>query len=280
MENFSNDHYCDKKIDVELKKKELAEKYGAYFGQTNNISPEFESEWLNQIEQFEQQFNKAEKIKVWEYLGKPVYRNANDIESQKISDELERLMNYMNEHNIALDTLCQVDDKELYRFITEELFFHEIDNIHIGGMMSCFTYEEFHPNAEYDIRQSYDYFFRMTFAKMENIGGSGYDLLYVDTDNYADSKGEKLDKEGVIKSINIFLDSFDYFEVISNKIKNIFINEDKTDAKLSFEIEYKGCFDNSHEFIINKGHGSFQLKPSEYGGWDIYHISLPGLRID
>jgi hypothetical protein len=278
MDSFSNDHY-DKKIDIELKKKELAEKYGAYFGQTNNISPELESEWLNHIDQFEQQFNKAQKITVWEYLGRPTYRKAIDIESEKISDELQRLMDYMNEHNIVLDTLCQVDEKELYRFITEELFFHEIDNIHIWGMMSCFTYEEFHPNAEYDIRQSYDYFFRMTLAKMENIGGSGYDLLYVDTDNYTDSKGKKLDKEKVIKSINTFLDSFDYFEVTSNKIKNIVINRDKTDATLSFEIEYKGCFNNSPEFIVYNGNGTFQLKPSEYGGWDIYYINLPGLQI-
>ena len=30
MDSFSSDHY-DKKIDFELKKKELAEKYGAYF---------------------------------------------------------------------------------------------------------------------------------------------------------------------------------------------------------------------------------------------------------
>jgi hypothetical protein len=28
-------------------------------------------------------------------------------------------------------------------------------------MMSCFTYEEFHPNAKWDIEQAIDYFFRM-----------------------------------------------------------------------------------------------------------------------
>lgn len=47
MESFSDDYY-NKKIDVELKKKELAEKYGAHFGQAgSNLPPELESEWLD-----------------------------------------------------------------------------------------------------------------------------------------------------------------------------------------------------------------------------------------
>jgi hypothetical protein len=83
----------------------------------------------------------------------------------------------------------------------------------------------------------------------------------------------------VIKTINTFLDSFDYFEFITNEIKTIAINEDKTDAKLTFEVEYKGCFNNSPEFVVFKGIGYLQLKPSEYEGWDIYHIQLPGMKI-
>lgn len=278
MENQSNDCY-NKKIDVELRKKELERKYGASFGESENLSPELENEWLNNIERFEQQFDKAEPIAVWEYMGKPEYRKAEEIEPGNISCELENLMNVMNEHNIVLDTLCPVDDKELYRFITEELFFHEIDNILVEGMMLCFTYEEFHPNAEYDIRHAYDYFFRMTMGKMKNIGGEGYDLLYIDTENFTDLKGDKPGKKKVIKNMNTFLDAFDYFEVTVNEIRNITINIDKTDAKLIAEIEYKGCFNNSPESIIYKGMGDFRFKPSIYGGWDIYYLDLPGLQI-
>lgn len=54
---------------------------------------------------------------------------------------------------------------------------------------------------------------------------------------------------------------------------------DKTDATLSFTIDYKGCFNNSSEFVAYKGNGIFRLKPTEYGGWDIYHINIPGLKI-
>ena len=119
----------------------------------------------------------------------------------------------------------------------------------------------------------------MTLAKSKNIGGEGYDLLYIDTNNYHDVEGNPLDKKHVQNSINNFLHSFDYFEIISNKIKNITINEEKTDAELSFDIHYKGCNNNNTEAVDFKGNGTFRLKPSEYGGWDVYHITMPGLKI-
>lgn len=278
MENQSNEYY-NKKIDIELRKKELKKKYGVSFGQSENLSPELENEWLNNIELFEQQFDKAEKTTVFEYIGRPAYRKADEIEPKKIRDALQNLMNDLNEHNMNLDTLCPVDDKELYRFITEELFFHEMDNMRVPGMMTCFIYEEFHPNAELDIRQAYDYFFRMTMRKMKNVGGEGYDLLYIDTENYTDLKGTKPGKERVVKSFNAFLDAFDYFKITANKIKNISINEDKTDARLTSEIAYKGCFKKSSEFVMYQGTGDFRFKPCIYGGWGIYYIDLPGLQI-
>ena len=126
---------------------------------------------------------------------------------------------------------------------------------------------------------TYDYFFRMTMGKMKNVGGEGYDLLYIDTENFTDLKGNKPGKNKVIKNINTFLDAFDYFEVTANEIMNITINKDKTDANLIAEIEYNGCFSNSPESIIFKGMVDFRFKPSIYGGWDIYYIDLPGLQI-
>lgn len=278
MNNPKNDDY-NQKIDNELKKKELENKYGAHFNQESNISPELESEWLNNIEQFEQQFSISETTSIWKYMGEPTFKKIHELEPEEISVELQRLFEIMDENNIHLDTLCDVDETELYRFITEELFVYEINNVQIEEMYSCFTYEDFHPNAEYDIEQAYNYFFRMTMAKMENIGGDGYDLLYIDTKNYLNSKEEKLDEKVVIEKINNFLDSYDYFEIISNQINKIIINKDNTDAQLSCNIHYKGCFNKSSESITFKGHGIFKLKPSEYGGWDIYHLKIPGLEI-
>ncbi|MFW6276037.1 MAG: hypothetical protein ACOC2M_05340 [bacterium] len=277
--NKKADDYYDKKIDNELKKKELEEKYGAHFSEFNELPPEMENQWLNSIDEFEKQYDNAERTTVWEYMNRPSYKTKDELKPHEISKELERLFELMGENNITLDTLCEVEDAELYRFITEELFQHEMDDIRIPGMMSCFTYEEFHPNAKLDIEQAIDYFFKMTMGKMENIGGTGYDMLYVDTENHKDSVGNKIDKQKVVDSINNFLDSFDSFEVITYNVKDFEINPEETDAKILFTIHYKGLYENSSETCDFKGDGSFKLRPSEYGGWEVYYIDLPGLII-
>lgn len=273
------DDYYDKKIDNELKKKELKEKYGAHFSEFTELSPEMENQWLNSIDEFEKQFENAKRTTVWEYINKPSFKSAGELNPSEIHTELKRLLELMDEKGISLSTLCEVEDAELYRFITEELFPHEMDDIRIPGMMSCFTYEEFHPNAKLDIEQAVDYFFRMTMAKMENIGGTGYDMLYVDTENHRDSAGNKVEKQKVVNCINNFLGSFDKFEVVSYNENTFEINKKETDAKVTFTIHYMGLYENSSETYDFKGDGCFKLRPSVYGGWEIYHINLPGLSI-
>jgi len=273
------DDYYDRKIENGLKKKELEKKYGAHFSEFSELSPDMENQWLNSIEEFEKQFDNAKRTTVWEYMDKPEYKTKDELKPHEISKELERLYELMDEKGVSLSTLCEVEDAELYRFITEELFQEEMDDIRIPGMMSCFTYEEFHPNAKLDIEDAIDYFFRMTMAKMENIGGTGYDMLYVDTDNHKDSVGNKVDKQKVIDCINHFLDSFDKFEVVSYDEKTFEINQEKTDAQITFTIHYRGLYENSSKTYDFKGDGCFKLKPGEYGGWEMYHIDLPGLVI-
>lgn len=273
------DDYYDKKIDNGLKKKALEEKYGAHFSEFKELPPEMENQWLNSIEEFEKQFDNAKRTTVWEYMAKPDYKAADELKPHEISNELNRLFELMEENNINLSTLCEVEDAELYRFITEELFQYEMDDIRIPGMMSCFTYEEFHPNAKWDIEQAIDYFFRMTMAKMKNIGGDGYDLLYIDIENHQDSAGNKIEKQKVVDCINHFLGSFDKFEVVTYNEKTFEINQEKTDAKVTFTIHYKGLYENSSQTYDFKGNGCFKLSPSEYGGWEMYHIDIPGLSI-
>lgn len=277
MQNPKKDKY-NLKIDNEIKKKELEDQYGASFINSSNIPPELESEWLKSVDEFEQQFKKQKTIPVWQYIGKPEYRKVSEIEPENISTELQRIIEIMDENNVDLETLCEVEEEEIYRFITDELFNHEMDDMRIEGMRSVFTYEEFHPNAEYDIEQAFDYLFMFTFGKDKNIDRTGYDMLYVDLDNFKNSKGKLIDKNQALKRFNNFLDSFDYFNIVSKEIKNLTVNEKKTDSKLSFKIHYTGHFNNSPERIEFKGDGKMKLKPSEYGGWEIYHLVMPGLE--
>jgi hypothetical protein len=83
----------------------------------------------------------------------------------------------------------------------------------------------------------------------------------------------------VVDCINNFLDTFDLFEVVTYDEKTFEINQEQTDAKIIFTSHYKGLYENSNKTFDFKGNGCFKLKPSEYGGWEMYHIDLPGLSI-
>ena len=54
--------------------------------------------------------------------------------------------------NIVVEFTKPRNARFKYRFITEELFEHEMDDVHVKGMFTHFTYEEFHPNHDYDLR--------------------------------------------------------------------------------------------------------------------------------
>jgi hypothetical protein len=278
MANNKNDD-VNRQIEIGLKQKYLSETYGADFTHASGLEPDVEMAWLESIEAFEEQFSKRETIQMWHFIGCPSFRKIEDMGSAEIAIELTRLMGLMTANGVVLDTLCEVNDGEIYRFITEELFVYEMDNVRIEGMNSCFIYEEFHPNAEYDIRACFDAFWTTTMKKWKGFGGNGYDLLYVDINDFLDRDGMAVDAKTVESKINSFLDSFDFFDLHSHQIERLVINPNKTDAELHFQVVYDGCFDGCPDQFPFNGKGLFRLRPSEYGGWGIYAIDMPGLVI-
>lgn len=267
----------DKRIENGLKKKELEDKYGAVFSDHTDLPLDLENAWLKNVEAFEESFSNAKTTSVFNFIGQPEFAKLSALNDQEISKELDRILDLMQERGVSLDTICEVDEKELYRFITEELMMHEIDDIKIPGMMTCFTYEEFHPNAKLDIEQAIEYFFGFTMKKVENIGGEGYDLLYIDTESYLNNEGQLLDRIYVEKTINNFLDSFDSFEFSKNDTLEISVNNEETRAIVKVDVAYKAYYNNSREWNEYQGIAHFKLRPSKYGGWSIYNFNIPGL---
>ena len=78
--------------------------------------------------------------------------------------ELERIIDLMNEKNILIDSIFQVDDRAMYKFLTEDLFQHPIVNNFFHGMGSIYMYEDFHPNHEHDTCELCEDFIDIFFA--------------------------------------------------------------------------------------------------------------------
>jgi hypothetical protein len=132
------------------KRKEIGEKYHGTFhsGGKENIPPEVEAEWLQSIEQFEQQLENAEEITVSAFIGSPVFRPLEEIPVQEREEEYARMEYYLFENGIYVEYPDDLDINGRYRFITEELLHESVDDMRMEGLLRIFNYEEFHPRND------------------------------------------------------------------------------------------------------------------------------------
>ncbi|HEY8511309.1 MAG TPA: hypothetical protein VIL31_05085 [Cyclobacteriaceae bacterium] len=159
-----------------LLKLKLKLEYGMQETDTSNLPPHVENDWLKYIEAFEKQYRDAKSVTVYEFIGKPPYKALEALTPEQVGPELNRLLDIMGEHDVALDCLCKYDDAIIYKFLTEELFPHEMDLIRIPGMTHHFIYEEFHPNHDYDLRRKSQFFLTCLYRKKWDQEIEGYEL--------------------------------------------------------------------------------------------------------
>ena len=149
----------------ELLKLKLELDHGMVMSETSGLPPEVENRWLQNIHDFEALHENAKQVKVYDFLKRPAFERIESLKASEVPDALERLESIMNESGISLDCCCEYDPAVIYRFITEEFFEKEMDNISMAGMTHCFIYEEFHPNHDHDIRRKADDFIRSTIER-------------------------------------------------------------------------------------------------------------------
>lgn len=260
------------KFENELRKIKLTLEKGAHIQSYSNIQPEIESKFLDYMEKFEKAYENSKQITVYELIGKPKFNHFNDISTPKIKKELNKLTTKMERKGLIVESVCEVDDKEMYRFITEELFQHKTDNIHVKGMMCHFIYEEFHPNHEYDIKKHTQYFVESILDKRKNV-----DEIYL-ANKVKASSGKYITRIKAIEKINLIRSFYSKFELRNFNVLGLQINDKKTSAKIIFDIDCVATIDGGSEKQTLCGTCNAVLK-QEYNFWVISYLEMPCFKI-
>lgn len=262
MKDYEPEEFEDElerlKQENEIKRMKLKLEYGADFPidlPNTDLHPEVESQFLDNVMEFEKAFHNSERVMIYDFIGKPEYKISEAIPDSAIGDELERILEILDQNQIDVATLCEVDDRVLYQFITEELFFTETDNIRMEGWFSHFTYEEFHPNHEYDLRNSCTDFF-----------GS---FLNKDSDFFT---GHLTKEASENKWFNNFRQAFNSFTLKKLEITNI--QFDEISAKVLFDIDFSGVIEGSNLTETYSGSGEMNFI-HQWGYWYIQEVQLP-----
>ncbi len=256
--NLSNEELENIKDENEFKKMKMMLEHGATFSSPQlgeELPPEIENEFLKNIEKFDEAFHSAKRIPICEFLGNPSFKNEESIVDADISSSLTSTLNLLNENGISLDTICEVDDRTLYKFITEELMLHDIDDMKIEGMMNCFIYEEFHPNHEYSVREHCIDFINSYFKKND--------------DSYTNFLTKEAEEN---KKLLDFRDLFNSFYLNSLDITEIAF--DTEHATAAFKIDFTGMIENDHEEQHYSGKGTIELVYL-WNYWCIDKVTFP-----
>lgn len=246
--------------EIEEKKQQLENEFGKgiyYRSEESDLPPEIESQFLDSIMNFEKTWKNAKQITVFEFLGNPLFRQVDELTDAEIPVELERLSGLMNEKQVGLDTLCEVPDRELYRFITEELFQHEIDDMRIPGMMTNYIYEEFHPNHEYDIRKHASEFMRSYLDKESSY--------------YTTFLSEDATKSDWHKH---FREAFGSFDLEKFEITGLQFDPDAGLAQVGFDADFTGFVEGVRDRIRYTGKGTIRMV-YQWDFWCVELIQLP-----
>jgi hypothetical protein len=269
-----NKEEIDLNLENELLKIKLQAEMGAQFESFENVPPELENLFLQNIQQFEEAWKNAKTEKVYDLVGRPTFTSVDDLSEEEVSFELERLLDIMRDHSIELDVLGTYPATVIYRFVTEELFEHETTGMEIPGMTAHYIYEEFHPNHQLDIEEVAKRFlnnwFDMHFGENTDLASS----ILVSSD-------VEIPRELALKKMQNFFDCFQRFDEFNYQILEIaFQWNDETSTGLGHAegtVSYTAELESGEETRIE---GPFKLyMANEFGAWNVFNFVFPGFQL-
>lgn len=241
------------------KREELRDKFGMQAGYTNpNLPPEMEISFLDDVLEFERQFENVKTITVRERIGNPEIKPLDEIPLYALEQAVTDLLNLLAENGVGVDFLGDFDEIAAYRYLTEELLDEEIDDLR-GGWMSVFT-----PSTpEYDVQMWVEDFVLDLFTKEREYFPSSFDKQPL-----FDVAGEPITAVHFRNQIEKVWEHLP----VTNKfsVEPIVVQVEGDEGMVTAVITWH----TNEDEPIGQVESYFRLQPSPYTGWDVVQTSL------
>ena len=271
-EKFSEDRDENLRIENEILRLKMQAESNAVIMTHDDMPPELENMFLRNVQQFEEAYLNAKQVKIYDYIKRPEYQPEVRLHDDEVPSELDRLTEIMKSNNVCLHVEGNYDPRVIYRFITEELFEHETEDMQIPGMTQNYTYEEFHPNHELDIQHKAMDFLENWFERKFN----NYSWELNDTFTLPD--GRTFSKEEVLSKIQKVFDSYSQFSNVQFALgeTHFQIDEEKGTGAGHSEgnAKYSAVMENGEIILLEGPFKLFMYYESNW--WNIFYFDFPG----
>jgi len=269
---LSHDPDEDKRMENELLQLKLKAELGVEAHISKDTPPLIENIFLKNMLAFESGLTNAEEIRIYELIEKPDFIPEDKLVDLTLEAALNKLMDLLNQKQIALDFLGSYDCRTKYKFITEELFEEKVMNVQLPGMIMHFIYEEFHPNHRLDIKQKAEKFISYWFGQEKDH------LTFSLADEFILPDGRIWKKDKIMDKFSKVFDSYTLFKNGNYAIADINF-ELQEDIGLGYAegmIKYTAITEDHDKIQME---GGFKLYFTlEYEWWSIYYFVLPGFE--
>lgn len=109
---------------------------------------EDDSEFMNEVKEFEKQHKGAKIVNVYKMIGKPSFKKFTELDKDSLKTEYEKFLSLLDTRNIIVHFKNDYPVKEKYRFITEEIFSQDAEDVKGTNLHVNFIYEDFHPEMD------------------------------------------------------------------------------------------------------------------------------------
>lgn len=243
----------------ESKRDELRDKFGMQAEYTNpNLPPEVEISFLDDVLEFERQFENIKTITVRQRIGNPELKPLDKIPLYALEQAVDDLLDLLAKNGVGVEFLGNFDDIAAYRYLTEELLDEEIDDLR-GGWMSIFT-----PSTpEYDVQMWVEDFVLDLFTQEHE-----YFLSNLDKQPLFDMAGEPITAvsfRNQIEKVWQYLPATNKFA-----IEPITVQVEGDEGVVTAVI----IWHNNENETTGQVESYFRLQPSPYTGWNVVQTSI------
>jgi hypothetical protein len=256
----------------ELLKLKMMAEFGGDFAGSEHLPPEVEHVFLKQINKFHQLHEKAGMISIYDFIGSPLYNHVHDLSDKEIKRELKKLISLLRKKGIVVETLSGIGGKEMYRFVTEEIFKQQIQDIRMPNWTIHMLYEEFHPSDEFDIKNQCGTALAFIFDK------SFTNADFVFADEMKSDLGLGMEKDELIEKIDTFKLEYNQMQFLGAEFKSIQIDKKNNIAHVSVIAEFKTQVQKGRRFKSESAEVNFMLtKDQSIQYWMIEQLIYSGL---